>query len=110
MFKAIASFLFGESAGSIASKAADIASEYIEDKDKKNALIAELVKGYQQSAAAATVPWVDATHKLGRQLLQFALIGFYFYAWKTGNPVPIEDMALLAAGPGLYTLMKGKGR
>lgn len=110
MFEAISSFLFGNSSSSIVGKAADIASEYIEDADKKNELIAELVRSYQQSASTTTVPWADAVHKLGRQGMQFLLIGFYIYAWRIGQPVPIEDMALLAAGPGLYTLLKGKGR
>ncbi len=106
----IGSFLFGNSAGSVVETAANIIGKHIVDKDKKSAAIVSVIEAYQTSANTKTMPWADAIHKLGRQLLQFLLIGFYIYAWHIGKTIPIADLITIAAGPGLYTLMKGKGQ
>jgi hypothetical protein len=96
--------------GKTVGKALDLAKEYVEDKDKRNELAVELIKIQAKADSVSTVPWVDALHKMGRQLLWFFVIGFYAYSWNKGTPIDLKTLTLLAGGPGLYTLMKGKGR
>jgi hypothetical protein len=104
----ILSTVFG--GGKTITKALDLAKEYVEDKDKRNELAVEIIRIQAKADSVSTVPWVDAVHKMGRQLLWFCVIGFYVYSWNKGKPIDLETLALLAGGPGLYTLMKGKGR
>jgi len=107
----VGGFLFGTGGGvNVVSKSLDLASEYIEDPDKRNDLAVRVIEANIASNNAQTIPWVDALHKMGRQLMMFALMFMYYYSWKSGNPMPFEDLALLAAGPGVYTLLKGKGK
>ena len=104
-------FLFGAGDGtSVVSKSLDLASEHIEDVDKRNDLAVRVIEKSLQANDAKTIPWVDAVHKMGRQLMMFALMLMYYFSWKSGNPIPVEELALLAAGPGVYTLLKGKGK
>lgn len=106
----IGSFLFGSSSGtSVVGKSLELADQYIEDKDKKNELAVRLIESAQKADSVQTVPWVDAVHKMGRQLLWFTVIGVYMYCKIKSIPIDISEIALLCAGPGAYTLMKGKG-
>ena len=98
------------SGGSFVREVADVAREYIEDPDKRNELIVEVIKSRNAANATTTVPIFDAIHKLGRQLMWFAIMGMYFYSWQQGKPFPFDELALLMSGPGVYTLMKGRGR
>lgn len=34
----------------------------------------------------------------------------YYESWKAGAVIPIDKLLKIAAGPGLYVLLKGKGR
>ena len=95
------------------SKAGDLASEAIEDKDKRNELnsVLEQLKQqvYIQEIQTKTIPWVDALHKMSRPLISMVAImtaGVVI----TLNP-DIDLMKLLAGGgPAvLYTAIKGKG-
>lgn len=88
----------------------DLAKEKIEDVDKSNNLIVDILKIEAQRDAVSTIPIVDGIHKMGRQLLWYAVIGFYVYAKTHGIPVDLDELALLCSGPGLYTLLKGRGR
>lgn len=96
------------------NRVADLVSEVVTDKDKANEIAASLEELRQHVYLAElntrTVPWVDALHKMGRQLMSYASLcaGVYLL---TVNP-EINPMALAAVvGPaGIYNAVKGRGK
>lgn len=101
------------------NKVVDLASEAITDKDKLNGFKHEasmasaelqrmMEQTYRQELATVTVPWVDALHKMGRQLMSFAGYGLALYMVHKGY----EPMAAIAAiTPGsIYSYIKGRGQ
>lgn len=115
MIGKILGFLFGGNSGnSLAGKALDLASENIEDKDKLNELYVQAMEQNNKleiaRLQASTIPWVDALHKMMRPIMWLSVIAFYIYAKIQDIEVSIEELALLCSGPGVYTLMKGRGR
>ena len=101
------------------NKVIDLASEAITDQDKLNAFRHEaemassefqkmLESTYQQELATKTVPWVDALHKMGRQLMSYAGYGLAFYMVHKGYD-PMAVMTALAPG-GIYNYVKGRGQ
>ncbi|GAA4650825.1 hypothetical protein GCM10023116_31080 [Kistimonas scapharcae] len=100
-------------------KVIDLASEAITDKDKLNELnhaydMAEselkkmLEETYRQELGTKTIPWVDALHKMGRQLFGYAGYGLAFYMVSQGYD-PMAAMAAIAPG-GIYSYVKGRGK
>ena len=63
--------LFGQA--NVVHKGLDIVDQFIMDKDKAAELKAAF---YLQELRTPTVPIIDAIHKMGRQLLAFAQMGF----------------------------------
>ena len=65
---------------------------------------------YLEELKTKTIPWVDATHKMGRQILNVLnIIAVCIFAF-TSTPVTME-IALILGGPNLaYQLIKGKGK
>jgi hypothetical protein len=55
-----------------------------------------------------TVPWVDALHKMGRQVMSYLGYGLAFYMVHKGYD-PMAAMAALAPG-GIYNYVKGRGK
>ena len=98
----------------IIGKAGDIASEAIEDKDKLNELNAKLAEikeqVYMTELNTKTIPWVDAIHKMGRQIL--SLLNLIVPAGLLYVQPDIDPLALAAiVGPsGIYNYIKGKGK
>ena len=96
------------------NKAADIVAEVVEDKDKRNELNAQLEQLRQQvyitELNTRTIPWVDALHKMGRQIL--ALLNVAVPAVLLWHNPEIDPAALMfmAAPSGIYSYVKGKGR
>ncbi len=98
----------------LANKATDIVDKVVEDKDAKNEfkyLMDKLKEEvYITELGTKTIPWVDALHKMGRQIISLITVlvfGFIIYS----NPEVDLVKLLTAAGPaGLYTLIKGTGR
>ena len=96
------------------NKALDIAGEFVEDKDKRNELNAHLQQLKEQVYLAElntqTIPWVDALHKMGRQilsLLNLIIPAVLLYFQPDINPAAIVAIC----GPsGIYNYAKGKGR
>lgn len=104
--------------GNTASKALDIVLEKTVDVDKRNALVMQFLTMKEETRRAelarTTIPWVDAVHKMGRQI--------FWLATTTGVLVLIgigrgEELLRYASvldtsvlGGALYTLLKGKGR
>lgn len=104
--------------GGTASKALDIALEKTEDVDKRNAMLLEYVRIKEETRRAelarVTVPWVDALHKMGRQIFWLtSLVGILtLIGLGHGDELMRYAGALdtTAAGGLLYTLMKGRGQ
>lgn len=106
-----------------ADKLVDLASEVIEDPDKRNELNAMLGKIRTEATAAKaaldqelelamlatkTVPWVDALHKMQRGILSVLSMGVTIYMVHNGVNDPISLAAGLAPAAG-YNIVKGKG-
>ncbi len=127
--------LFGSSTmnlGSTVNRAMDLISEKIEDPDKRIAAILDLVKAHLHAetnpswlaalphwptltagarVAISVLIWSDALHKLGRMALWAWVVWLYVHmAEILQQPLDLETMAMLAAGPTLYTMLKGRGR
>lgn len=104
--------------GNTASKALDIALEKTEDVDKRNALVLEYYRIREESKRAeinrVTVPWVDALHKMGRQLYIAGATAGVFVLLATGHGADLERYAdfvwtVLGIGGG-YVALKGRGK
>jgi hypothetical protein len=139
MFAAIKGFakaLFGFAGTSggqgVIAQALDIAKEKIVDTDQLVHLIKDVV--IAQLNAESNPTWVNALQnistappeiqkavagyirgdtqhkKLRAYLWGLVIIAYVGVAVLTGQPMDINTLALLAAGPGLYTIMKGAGR
>lgn len=100
------------------NKVIDLASEAITDKDKLNQFQHEaamartelqqsLEETYRQELHTKTIPWVDALHKMGRQVMSYLGYGLAFYMVHQGYD-PMAAMAALAPG-GIYNYVKGRG-
>ena len=96
------------------SKAEDIISEVVVDKDKLNELNAHLAElrenVYLAELNTKTIPWVDAFHKMGRQLLSWGSLiipAVLLYFHPDINPLALA--AIVTPG-GIYNHAKGKGK
>ena len=93
------------------NKIADLASEFIEDKDKANELKAKITElgehVYMTELQTKTVPWVDALHKMGRQISTYLSYGLCGYMIHSGITDPLALGACFAPG-GLYAAFKNK--
>ena len=100
--------------GDLVTGTTDIIKEVVVDKDKQNEIIGNLQQikeqVYIQELQTKTIPWVDAVHKMGRQILNALSI----IAVTTLIVMEIEITqyhVLLLGGPNLaYQLIKGRGR
>lgn len=89
------------------TKGLDIVDQFVEDKDKANELRAQF---YLTELATKTHPLIDGVHKLGRQVLALAQIGFYAYCVTKDIPITWELVTGVSGVSGAYTLAKGKGK
>lgn len=96
------------------SDAKELASEYIEDPDKRNEFAHKLaLKGeevYIEELKTRTIPWADAVHKLSRPII--SVVAIIAGAIVIGINPEMDIMKLMAgSGPAaIYTLIKGKGK
>ena len=91
------------------NKGLDIVDQLVTDKDKAAELKAAF---YLQELQTPTIPIIDAIHKMGRQTLAFAQMGFYYFTiqqYGVGAITP-ELVAGVSGAASIYTLVKGKGR
>lgn len=100
--------------GDLIKGTGDIVREVVVDKDKQNEIIGNLEKiGHQvylAELATKTVPWVDALHKMGRQILNIANLVVVVVLVMYGVQIT-QEIALLLGGPNLaYQLIKGRGQ
>lgn len=120
------------SGGGIIGKGLDIIAERTEDVDKRNEKIVELVR--LQIEKDRNPVWVQAlphwqnltpgarfamTSLIIASALHYfsriAIVGFALWLYvdmqKTlGQPIDIEQLLAFIAGPGLYVMMKGRGK
>lgn len=89
----------------------NLISEVVEDKDKANEINGKLMHAaeatYAKELNTKTVPWVDALHKMGRQITGYLGYALAFYMVHKGG---VDAMAILGAvAPGgIYAAMKNK--
>ena len=100
--------------GRLFGKVSDLVSEAVVDKDKRNEIFGALeelrYQAYMAELSTKTVPWVDALHKMGRQLQVYGIMGLGAYCLWKGIDLP-QWLILLVGGPTVtYQLMKGKGK
>ena len=101
------------------SKVIDIADKAITDKDLLNQFHHEvdmanadirkmLEETYRKELDTKTLPWVDALHKMGRQILSYGGYGLAFYMVYKGFD-PMAVIAAIAPG-GIYNAVKKEGK
>jgi hypothetical protein len=94
------------------NKVMDLVDQVVEDKDKvneiKQAITMAAEETYRKELDTKTVPWVDALHKMGRQLTSYLGYGLAFYMVAKGFD-PMAVMAAVAPG-GIYAAFKHKGK
>jgi len=104
--------------GQLFSKTTDLISEAIPDKDKANAIIGNLEElkrkieetVYLKELETKTIPWVDALHKMGRQIMNYVAVGYCMVSILYQHQITQEEL-LLIGGPNIaYQLIKGKGK
>ena len=93
-------------------KTVNLVSEAIEDPDKLNEIKGNIERlkqeRYTLELQTKTVPWVDALHKMGRQITGYLGYGLAFYMVQQGYD-PMAAMAAVAPG-GIYAAFKNKGK
>ena len=64
---------------------------------------------YIEELRDKTIPWVDALHKMGRQIHAVLVIGVTVLLMLTGHDITSTVALLIGGPPTAYTLIKGKG-
>jgi len=96
------------------NKSLDILAEKVEDKDLVNELRYKVTEMTNQVYIAAlgvsTIPWVDALHKMGRQIISVVIILSIVGLKILDIDLSMEEV-LAMGGPGMaYNIAKGQGR
>jgi hypothetical protein len=91
-----------------------LAKELIPDKDKQSQFIAalEAMKSqvYMAELATTTIPWVDALHKMGRQIINVLMIGSIVLLKMYDIDLDPWEVMALGGGNAVYQYIKGKGK
>lgn len=101
-----------------AERLVELALERTEDVDKRNELLLAYVREREETRRAeiarVTVPWVDALHKMGRQLYIGGVTAAVFALIALGHGEQLARYAEFIVGAlslgGLYVGLKGRGR
>ena len=104
--------------GGMFKDAKELISEAITDVDKSNEIVGKLdylqqtveKDIYLAELGTKTVVWVDALHKMGRQItnyLTLIIVGILLYK---GHVFTQWDALLLTGGNVAYQVIKGKGK
>ena len=96
------------------NKITDIVDKAVIDQDQKIALTNALEQlkeqVYMKELDTKTVPWVDALHKMGRQIISLVnIIAGIVIMYINPEVDPLSLAAVLGAG-GVYNAVKGKGK
>lgn len=91
-----------------------IVDKAVPDAGLKDEIIRELVTlredTYRRELDTRTVPWVDAMHKMGRQILSYTTL--FVGAWLIYSRPDVDPLTLAAivAPGGVYNFVKGRGK
>ena len=100
--------------GNLIDSARDIASQAVTDKDKRNEIfrILDQLKSELHLAelATKTIPWVDALHKMGRQINNFMLIWVVLILGLLDITITQNMVFLMGGGNLAYQIIKGRGK
>jgi hypothetical protein len=92
-------------------KGLDIAAKRSVDVDQLVKLAQEgqdaQLRAYMAELAVPTIPWVDALHKMGRQIQIYMLLFLGWYSTWTGKPLDPIAWGVLGGAVGVYHLVKG---
>lgn len=97
------------------NKITEIVDKAVPDKDLRAQLKSQLdtlkEQSYQIELQSKTIPWVDAIHKMGRQIMALLTMlvtaGMMLYL---NRPLEPQEVAGLGGVGGIYAWIKGKGR
>lgn len=98
----------------IVDKGMDLADQFITDKDLREefkhnlAVLKEQV--YLAELGTKTIPWVDAVHKLGRQIISLVTVLAGFTVLYMNPDIDVTDLAAVSAPGAIYNFVKGKGQ
>jgi hypothetical protein len=104
--------------GKLFSDVKDLADQAIDDGDLRAKLVSNLeeIKRqvereiYLKELEVKTVPWVDALHKMGRQILNYAVLFYCVACVYVGHEITQYEL-LLIGGPNIaYQFVKGRGK
>ena len=104
--------------GNTVDKLLNLALEKTEDVDKRNALVIEFYRMKEETKRAelarVTVPWVDAVHKMGRQMFILVSTIGLFVMLGMGKGAELAQYSefvftVLGVGGG-YVALKGRGQ
>ena len=100
--------------GKLIDSTHDIVSQVVVDKDKQNEIFGLLESMRQEVYLAElgtkTVPWVDALHKMGRQILNIATITATVLLLLLDVEITPTIALVLGGGNVSYQLIKGVGK
>jgi len=98
----------------IGEKAIDIVDQAVINTDAVISLSQagndKALKAYLAAVQVKTVPWVDALHKMGRQIQVYLIISLAFYCAYADKDLPQIAWLVSGGAAGAYTLIKGKGK
>ena len=104
--------------GKLFSDAGDIVKEVVVDKDAQNRILEKLEMAkltierdlHAKELEIETIPWVDALHKMGRQIINVLTILVVFNLLMLDIEISFEAMTVLGGGNLAYQIIKGKGK
>ena len=104
--------------GKLFENTTDIIKEVVIDKDQQNKILEnlEVIKlamekdMYLKELEIKTVPWVDALHKMGRQILNVLIMVAVVWLMLSGKTITPEVALLLGGGNVAYQLIKKAGK
>ena len=104
--------------GGLFDDAMDVAKEAVTDKDKQIKLIGSLERLkqgvdkelYVLELQTQTIPWVDALHKMGRQIANIVTIIVVGALLLLGKEITPTVALILGGGNVAYQVIKGAGK
>ena len=95
-------------------EAIGLVRETVQDPDLANRIIAKIQAAqeetYRLELQTKTVPWVDALHKMGRQILSLITLGTGAVLLHLHPDMDPLALASIIAPGGVYNWVKGRGR
>lgn len=96
---------------------ADLADQAIDDDDMRSKLIGKIEQANELikkelliiELQTKTIPWVDALHKMGRQLQWYITAVIVGISMLAGHEITSQEAMLLGGVSIAYQLIKGKG-